>query len=50
MVKKMKKEKSFYKFHKFENNDARSELDNLFENSSIVTKNRLEQKDNTFGW
>ena len=31
-----------------QNKDQRSEFDNLFENSSIVNKNRLEQKENKF--
>jgi hypothetical protein len=42
---KMKQKKSFYKFHKLENNDARSEFDNLFETDNIVDKHRLEQRE-----
>jgi hypothetical protein len=41
----MKQKKSFYKSRRFENNDARSEFDNLFETNNIVDESRLEQRE-----
>ena len=38
----MKHEKSFYKSRGLENNDARSEFDNLFETDNVVDRSIIE--------
>ena len=41
----MKQKKSFYKSRRLENNDARSEFDELFETDNIVDRSAIEQRD-----
>jgi len=41
----MKQKKSFYKSRRFENNDASSEFDNLFETDNIVDRSIIEQRE-----